>query len=60
MLAFGSDGVPSASIRAWRFVPGTYLNQRGRGSAGMLGLPEPDMSTTTLRPSDVIFADEGP
>jgi hypothetical protein len=58
MLAFGSDGVPWASIRACRFVPDVDLNQRSGGPAGVMGLPEPDMSTTILCPSDAIFADE--
>jgi len=60
MLALGSDGVPWASIRAWRFVPGVYSDQMRGGCVGMLGLPEPDMRTTILCPSDAIFVDERP
>ena len=56
ILAFGSEGVPWASIKAWRFVPGVCLNQSS-GIHAVCGSPEPDMSTTT-RCSSVIFAGE--
>lgn len=56
----GSEGVPWASIKAWRFVPGVYSDQRDGESIELCDLPEPDMSTTILCSSTVIFADERP